>query len=81
MRSPEMIVQVPQRHFGHLAEASILRRAAAEVAGLPDEWEEVPEAFWADLGARVSVQCADICSLAAEVARGTELRIFRKREG
>jgi 2-oxoglutarate ferredoxin oxidoreductase subunit gamma len=81
MRSREAIFQVLHKHVGHVADAALLRRAAAEVAGISDEWEEVPEAFWAELGAHASVQCADICSLGAEIGRGTELRLFRRREG
>ena len=79
MRSAEVIFRVLQKHLGHVADAAQLRQASAEVAGLPDEWEELSGGFWAELGARFSVQCADICSLAAEVARGSELRIFRRR--
>ena len=81
MRSREAILQVLQKHLGQLADPAILCQAATEVAGLPDEWEELPETFWAELGSHLSVQCSDICSLAAEAERGAELRIFRRREG
>jgi 2-oxoglutarate ferredoxin oxidoreductase subunit gamma len=80
MRSREAVFQVLHKHLGQVVDPALLRKAATEVAGLPDEWEELPESFWAALGSHVSIQCADICSLAAEAERGAELRIFRKRE-
>jgi 2-oxoglutarate ferredoxin oxidoreductase subunit gamma len=81
MRSREAVFQVLHEHFGQVADPALLRRVAGEVAGLPDEWEELPETFWTELGSHLSVQCADICSLAAEAERGAELRIFRRRAG
>lgn len=52
--------------------------AANAIVGLDEEWEEVTNRE-PDLGYRVSVQCPDICYLAAESERGAEFRVFRKR--
>lgn len=52
--------------------------AANAIMGLGDEWEEIcgePQEF----GYSVSVQCADICSLAREAEAGTEFRLLRRR--
>ncbi len=80
MRSREAVFQVLAKHLRQVADPALLRQAATEVASLPDEWEELPDSFWGELGLHLSVQCADICALAAEAERGSELKIFRKRE-
>ena len=53
--------------------------AANAIMGLGEEWEEVAGKEQ-ELGLHfLSVQCADICYLAREIANGSEFRLLRRR--
>jgi hypothetical protein len=60
------------------ASSDQIASAANAIMGLQDEWEEVVGDD-EDLGYHVSVQCADICSLARAAEEGTEFRLLRRR--
>jgi hypothetical protein len=53
--------------------------AANAIMGLGDEWEEIPDQDQ-EFGYHFSVQCSHICYLAREIERGSEFRLFRRRE-
>lgn len=52
--------------------------AANAIVGLDDEWEDV-SGHEPELGYHVSVQCGEICYMAAEVTRGAQFRLLRRR--
>ena len=51
--------------------------AANAIIGLGDEWEEVLGRSQ-EMGYQFSPECRDICYLAREFDRGSELRYFRR---
>ena len=52
--------------------------AANAIMGLGDEWEEV-SGHEAEVGVHFSHHCGDLCTLASEVERGAEFKLFRRR--
>jgi hypothetical protein len=66
------------RRFNGAAKEQIAAAANA-IMGLGEEWEEVDSQEHEELGYHFSVQCSDICSLARQVAQGTEFRLLRRR--
>ena len=73
----EKVLAVLARRFPNSAPEQVAAAANA-IVGLDDEWEEVTNRE-AELGYHFSVQCGDICYLAAEVENGAQFRLFKKR--
>ncbi len=73
----EKVLTVLRKRFPGAAVQQVAAAANA-IVGLDEEWEEVTDRQ-DDFGYHMSAQCPDICFLAAEVERGAEFRVFRKR--
>lgn len=79
MATKDEILEVLSATLGRTANRTQLEKAAAAVAALDGDWQDVTEEFEAQIGYKLSVQCADICGLAEAALKGAELRILRKR--
>jgi hypothetical protein len=58
--------------------AQEIEEIAHAVLALEPGWEEV-QVPHSDLGYSVSENCSEICWLASEVARGAQIRLFRRK--
>lgn len=73
----EKVLAVLQKRFpGSTTEQ--LAAAANAIVGLEDEWVDVTSRE-AEFGYHFSVQCSEICFLADEVQRGSQIRVFMKK--
>jgi hypothetical protein len=73
----EKVLAVLHKRFPG-ASADQVAAAANAIVGLDDEWEDVTSRE-PEFGYHFSVQCGEICYLAEEVQRGSDLRVFVKR--
>jgi Asp-tRNA(Asn)/Glu-tRNA(Gln) amidotransferase C subunit len=78
MLDRQKLETILSRRFSGAAKEQIAAAANA-IMGLDEEWEEVDAQENEELGYHFSVQCSDICSLARQVAEGTEFRLLRRR--
>ncbi len=62
----------------HLRNEEEVEEVARNILALEQGWEEVHVPH-SDLGYSVSENCSEICWLASEAARGTQIRLFRKK--
>lgn len=74
----EKVLAVLHKRFPG-AGAEQLAAAANAIVGLEDEWVDVTDRE-AAFGYHFSVQCGEICLLAEEALRGSELRVFVRRQ-
>ncbi len=65
----QRLPHLPDREIGEIA---------GQIQSLEQGWEEVAVPH-SDLGYSLSENCSEICWLASEVARGAQIRLFRKK--
>jgi len=78
MLDREKVLAVLHKRFPS-ATTGDLAAAANAIVGLEDEWEDVT-AREPEFGYHFSVQCSEICYLAEQARRGSQFRVFRRRD-